>query len=213
MEIPIKPRKQPRQERSKITVDAILTATARILTEEGYEKASTNRIAEVAGVSIGSLYQYFPNKESLVAELLKKHSNDMVEIMESKLNSLTDVPLEIAVPELVKAAIAAHAINPKLHRVLNEEVPRIGHIKEVSKTGEQITKMLRVYLETWRDQIHPQNLNLTAFILERTVESLSHAAVIEYPENLLNGELEQEVSKLLLLYLVGGETSRNNIET
>ena len=213
MEIPIKPRKQPRQERSKITVDAILTATARILTEEGYEKASTNRIAEVAGVSIGSLYQYFPNKESLVAELLKKHSNDMVEIMESKLNSLTDVPLEIAVPELVKAAIAAHAINPKLHRVLNEEIPRIGHIKEVSKTGEQITKMLRVYLETWRDQIHPQNLNLTAFILERTVESLSHAAVIEYPENLLNGELEQEVSKLLLLYLVGVETSRNNIET
>ncbi len=112
-----------------------------------------------------------------------------------------------------KAAFAAHAINPKLHRVLNEEVPRIGRIKEISKTGEQITKMIRVYLETWRGRIHSKNLDLTAFILERTVESLSHAAVIEYPENLLNGELEQEVSKLLLLYLVGGETSRNNIET
>ena len=73
--------------------------------------------------------------------------------------------------------------------------------------------MIRVYLETWRGRIHSKNLDLTAFILERTVESLSHAAVIEYPENLLNGELEQEVSKLLLLYLVGGETSRNNIET
>lgn len=210
--IPTNPRKEPQQERSKITVDAILTATARILTEEGYRKASTNRIAEVAGVSIGSLYQYFPNKESLVAALCGKHSNDMVEIMESKLSNLTDVPLEIAVPELVKAAIAAHALNPKLHKVLNEEVPRIGPIKEVSNAGERITKMLRVYLETWRDRIHPKNLDLTAFILESTVESLSHAAVIEYPELLVNGELEQEVSKLLLLYLTRTELTDEQLK-
>ena len=212
MKIPIKPRKQPQQERSKITVDAILTATARILTEEGYQKASTNRIAELAGVSIGSLYQYFPNKESLVATLFEKHLNSMVEIMESKLSHVRDAPLEIAVSELVKAAIAAHAVNPKLHKVFSEEVPRIGRFKEVPNAGERITKMLRVYLEPWRDRIHPKNLDLTAFILERTVESLSHAAVIEYPELLINGELEQEVSNLLLLYLTRSEISRNNIE-
>lgn len=212
MKIPINPRKQPQQERSKITVDAILTATARILTEEGYHKASTNRIAELAGVSIGSLYQYFPNKESLVATLFEKHLNSMVEIMESKLSHVRDAPLEVAVPELVKAAIASHAVNPKLHKVFSEEVPRIGRFKEVPKAGERITKMLRVYLEPWRDRIHPKNLDLTAFILERTVESLSHAAVIEYPELLVNGELEQEVSNLLLLYLTRSETSRNDIE-
>ncbi|MBE9008662.1 helix-turn-helix transcriptional regulator [Pseudanabaenaceae cyanobacterium LEGE 13415] len=59
-------RKLPQQGRSKLTVDAILTATAHILIEDGYDKASTNRIAERAGISIGSLYQYFPNKESLM---------------------------------------------------------------------------------------------------------------------------------------------------
>jgi len=57
------PRKLPQQDRSKVTVEAILTAAAHILTEHGYDNTSTNRIAERAGVSIGSLYQYFPNKE------------------------------------------------------------------------------------------------------------------------------------------------------
>jgi AcrR family transcriptional regulator len=56
----VKPRKTATQERSRATVDALVEATARILVKEGYDKASTNRIAEVAGVSVGSLYQYFP---------------------------------------------------------------------------------------------------------------------------------------------------------
>jgi AcrR family transcriptional regulator len=62
-----KPRKSAAQERSRATVDALVEATARILVKEGFDKASTNRIAAVAGVSIGSLYQYFPSKEALVA--------------------------------------------------------------------------------------------------------------------------------------------------
>ena len=64
------PRKKPKQERSQATVDAILVATARVLCETGYDRASTNRIALAAGVSVGSLYQYFPSKEALVAALV-----------------------------------------------------------------------------------------------------------------------------------------------
>ena len=74
-----KPRKLPQQDRSRVTVQAILEATTHILTEEGYEKANTNRIAERAGVSIGSLYQYFPNKESLLTALIEQHVNEMLE--------------------------------------------------------------------------------------------------------------------------------------
>ncbi|MEI2581644.1 TetR/AcrR family transcriptional regulator [Scytonema sp. PRP1] len=107
--IPTIPRKLPQQDRSKVTVDAILTATARILTEEGYDKASTNRIAELAGVSIGSLYQYFPNKEALVASLVEHHVNEMIDLVESKLKDLFDAPVEVALPELVKAAMARSA--------------------------------------------------------------------------------------------------------
>ena len=69
-------RKLPQQDRYFRTVEAILTATAHILTKKGYASLSTNRIAERAGVSIGSLYQYFPNKEAIIKALRENHVND-----------------------------------------------------------------------------------------------------------------------------------------
>lgn len=200
--IPTTPRKSPQQDRSKVTVDAILTAAAHILTEEGYDTASTNRIAELAGVSIGSLYQYFPNKEALVASLAEHHANEMIELVESKLSDLFDAPIEVVLRELIKACVAAHTVNPKLHKVLNEQVPRIGKLKQVTNAEERTTDLIRAYLEKRRNQIQPQNFDLTVFILGRTVECLSHAAVIERPEFLSNGQLEQEITNLLLSYLV-----------
>src|SRR5688572_25702805 len=76
----ITPRKKPIQARSQATVGVILDATARVLTREGYDRASTNRIAETAGVSVGSLYQYFRSKESLVAALIDRHHEGMNEV-------------------------------------------------------------------------------------------------------------------------------------
>ena len=73
-EVPVRPRKEPRHERARATVDAILMAAAHILRTEGSEAATTNRIAELAGVSIGSLYQYFPNKQAVVGALRERHA-------------------------------------------------------------------------------------------------------------------------------------------
>jgi AcrR family transcriptional regulator len=196
-----KPRKQPQQDRSRVTVEAILEATTHILTEEGYDKANTNRIADRAGISIGSLYQYFPNKESLITALIEQHSNEMAELVETKLNHLFDSPLEIVVPELIKAVIAAHAINPKLHQVLSEEVPRLGKSIQMEQSQERVAQILTSYLDRWRDRIAPQNLAMTVFILCRTVDALSHAAVIEYPDFVKDDRFEIEVSNLLLSYL------------
>jgi AcrR family transcriptional regulator len=197
-----KPRKLPQQDRSRITVEAILEATARILTEKGYSKTNTNQIAELAGVSIGSLYQYFPNKESLMAALIQQHENEMVELVESKLNHLFNTPLEEAIPQLVKAVIAAHAINPKLHQVLNEEIPRSGRLEQTQTMDDRITNMLLKYLERWSDRLKPQKLEMTVFIFSHTVESLCHAAVIEDQRYMNNEEFEQEVFRMLLAYLV-----------
>jgi AcrR family transcriptional regulator len=195
------PRKQPRQDRSRITVVAILEATAHILREEGYEKTNTNRIAARARISIGSLYQYFPNKASLITALIDRHAREMGELVETKLAHLFDSPLEIVVPELVKAVIAAHTIDPKLHQVLSEEMPRSGRSAQMQQTDDRIAAMLRAYLDRWRDVIHPQNLDLTVFILSRTVESLCHAAVIEQPNWTIDRQFESEVSNMLLFYL------------
>lgn len=196
------PRKLPKQDRSKVTVEAILEATTHILVEEGYDKANTNRIAERAGISIGSLYQYFPNKESLMTALMDRHAQEMAELVGAKLDRLFDSPLEIAIPEIITAVVAAHAINPRLHQVLSEEIPRSERSPAMHKANERITELLRTYLERWRDQIQPQNIDLAVFILSRTVDSLCHAVVIEYPHLVSNSQFETEVSNLLLAYLI-----------
>jgi AcrR family transcriptional regulator len=199
----VNPRKLPQQDRSRLTVEAILEATTHILTQEGYDKANTNRIAERAGISIGSLYQYFPNKESLMAALIEQHSDEIAQLMESKLKDLSDAPLEIAIPALIKAVIAAHAIDPCLHQVLSEEIPRSERSQQVQKADERIAEVLRAYLARWNNRIRPPNLEMTVFILMRTIESLCHSAVIEQPDFVSNHQFEQEVANLVLLYLIG----------
>jgi AcrR family transcriptional regulator len=199
----VNPRKQPQQDRSRLTVEAILEATTHILTQEGYDKANTNRIAERAGISIGSLYQYFPNKESLMAALIEQHSDEIAQLMESKLKDLSNAPLEIAIPALIKAVIAAHAIDPCLHQVLSEEIPRSERSQQVHKADERIGELLRAYLARWNERIRSQNLEMTVFILKRTIESLCHSAVIEQPDFVSNNQFEQEVANLVLLYLIG----------
>lgn len=96
-------------------------------------------------------------------------------IFDSDAAQNSHAPIEVALPELVKAAIAAHAVNPKLHKVLDEQVPRIGRLKQVTNAEEKINALLRAYLEQRRDRILPQNLDLAVFILGRTVEALTHA--------------------------------------
>jgi AcrR family transcriptional regulator len=198
---PTTPRKLPKQSRSRVTVEAILEATTHILVEEGYDKANTNRIAERAGISIGSLYQYFPNKEALMTALMEQHAQEMVELVEAKLDQLFDSPLEIAIPEIITAVVASHAINPRLHQVLSDEIPRSERSPQMQKADERITILLRAYLERWSNRIQPQNLDLTVFILSRTVDSLCHSAVIEYPNFVRDSQFEAEVSNLLLAYL------------
>ncbi|BDA73978.1 transcriptional regulator [Calothrix sp. PCC 7716] len=195
-----KARKIPQQERSRITVEAILTATTHILIKEGYDTASTNKIAERAGVSIGSLYQYFPSKEAIVAALIENHAQSMICIIEAKLKLVSDAPVEIALRELVKACIQANAINPKLHKVLLEQVPRIGQLEKVTEVEKSLRAIIRNYLEDKCDQIQPQNLDLAAFILAHTLENLIHAALGE-PDFLVNEQFEQELIALLIRYL------------
>src|SRR5689334_18851006 len=112
------PRKHASQARSRATVDALIDATARILVREGFDDASTNHIAETAGVSIGSLYQYYPCKEALVAAVIDRHNRQLIQIVRDALADVAVAPIETAVRRLVAAAIAAHRLDPKFHRGL-----------------------------------------------------------------------------------------------
>jgi AcrR family transcriptional regulator len=194
------PRKRPRQERSQATVQAILTAAAHILTEAGYDHFTTNKVAERAGVSIGSLYQYFPNKESLLLALAEHHAHEIVQLAQHHLVGIGDRPIPEVLQQIIKAAIAAHTVNPKLHRVLHEQVPHSEVMRQLDQI--KIENLLRSFLAERCDQLQPENLDLTVFIIERTIRGLIHGAAIDHPEFLKTGELEQELVTLLSTYLL-----------
>lgn len=116
-------RKRPQQERSRALVQAIVEAGARILGEQGLARFTTNAVAEAAGVSVGSLYQYFPNKQALVEAIRDRHLQDCLSAVRARQGLFAEQPLRDVVQSVVDGMVAAHAENPGLHRVLLEELP------------------------------------------------------------------------------------------
>jgi AcrR family transcriptional regulator len=201
----INPRKSASQERSRLTVDALLEATARILIREGFDKASTNRIAEVAGVSVGSLYQYFPGKEALVAALIDRHNQEIMRLVKGELAEAMNLPLEQAVRKLIMVAVKAHRIDPRLHRVLAEQIPRVGRLEKVETFNRENYTIFRTYLESRRKEIRAADLELAAFICVTSIEALTHTAVLHH-KVVANEEMEaliDQVTRLVVGYLTG----------
>jgi len=196
------PRKKPAQRRSQETVAALLTAAARILEQEGYAGASVNRIAAVAGVSVGSLYQYFPSKEALVAALIDRHMTEMVEVFEAHFDALNTLPLPVAAYALVKVMLEAHRVNPRLHKVLVEQVPRVGRLNRLHEIEMRVGTRIRAYFESRRSELRTEDLDLAVFICVYTVEGLTHAAVLEHPEYLQDDKLAREITAVLLRYVM-----------
>ena len=197
------PRKKAVQPRAQATVDAILTATARLLVREGYDRASTNRIAEAAGVSIGSLYQYFPSKEALVAALLARHVEEMSEMLHKSAAMVVDAPLPVAVEHVVRAMLAAHAIDPKLHKVLVEQVPRVGRLERIGEIEQQALALAALFFERHRRELRKDlDPDLAPFIVVATVEALTHAAVLYRPDTLGDDRMLREITDVVLRYLL-----------
>src|SRR5215472_5248704 len=142
----LSPKKTPRQDRSRATVEALLEATTDILIRQGYARLTTNRIAERAGVNIASLYQYFPGKEAIVAELRRRHGAEQRAAVRKALLERRGEDLESIVRVLVSMGVAAHAGAPELHRVFTEELPplRVADISAVDRaTFDEFRRFLR----------------------------------------------------------------------
>lgn len=198
------PRKIASQARAHATVDALVEATARILVRDGFDRASTNRIAEAAGVSIGSLYQYFPSKESLVVAVIERHNRDLMTIVNAAFVDAKDKPLKEGLALLVAAAIDGHRVDPALHHVLAEQTPRSGALANVELFQRDAYGIFRSYLEEHRDELHTEDLDLAAFVCVTSIEALTHTAVIHRPDILVEervDQLSEETSRLIFGYL------------
>ncbi len=198
------PRKKPTQSRAQHTVESILRATAHILRTAGWDACNTNAVAKRAGVSIGSLYQYFPSKEALVAALAEEHAARGLAILMDAVSAAPQGTLTFAetVRHYIRAMVALHAVDPKLHRVLVEQVPRLeGAFDVVRRVSQQSAALVRSWLETQKKHIRPVDLDVATFMLVTAVESVAHLQVVDRPSQLDQAALVEELSQLVLGYL------------
>lgn len=199
----INPRKAPEQDRSRATVDAILEAAARILVKGGYDAFTTNRVAEKAGVSIGSLYQYFPNKDALLIELTRRHMLDIERGVDQMADMARSAPFPAVVRGAIEHSVRSHLVDPELHRVLSEEVPRLPNDDWQTAFNARMMARVRSTFEARRGEIVAEDLDLAAYIVGRTVEAVVHNAVSERRRDLESGALAEEVTRMIVGYLTG----------
>ena len=174
------PRKHPTQARAKETVDAIIAAASQVLIQHGYEQATTARIAARAGVSVGSLYQYFPNKEAIVAALIERHAEELVSTVRSLLRSHAQSSLEECMRAAIDATITAHRLDPRLHKILHEQVPRVGRLETAMRANHELTAEVERFLREHADQMDPSHdPGIAAIVVETVIDALAHKAVLE----------------------------------
>jgi AcrR family transcriptional regulator len=196
------PRRRPRQARAQATVDAIVKATARVLVDEGYDRASTNRVALAAGVSIGSLYQYFPSKEALVAALVEDHIAKMQTALSQSLSSSSGngSTLEARAKQLVRGVITAYRVDPQLDHVLCQEVPKVGELQRVYGFEQYFAERCRAHLFS-DASVRPIDIERAVFLLVNAVPGVVRASVKEDPRAEADDRLAEELTDMIVRYL------------
>jgi AcrR family transcriptional regulator len=195
------PRKRPRQDRSRATVDSILEATARVLVKRGFDGLTTNLVADAAGVSIGSLYQYFPNKAALVAALVEKHVEGMTSLCFAELTRVAQLPPTQAIRSVIEVMIRAHAVEPELHRVLTEQVPRVGRMAKLREIEAITHRMVAGLLAARKAELAIEDPEMAAFVLVSAIDAITYRAALFAPELLRDPRLVDEACTMVRRYL------------
>lgn len=193
-------RRQPQQRRARETVQAVLDAVVRILKRQGIAGITTNRIAEVAGVSIGSVYQYFPDKRAIFAALHDRHREEIGRLVESTLVENASAPLDDLVRALVEALIEAHASDPELHQLLMSEVP---HGADGAQAFEaRLRGAFRLAIASRASQLpRGRDVDRLLFVVPLMVDALAHGAALRRPGRLSLGAAREEAVRAVLAYL------------
>jgi AcrR family transcriptional regulator len=204
----LSPRRKPRQDRSRDTVEAILEAAAQIFERHGYAAGTTNRIAQRAGVSIGSLYQYFPNKDAIVMELARRHITQIRDAAWPGLEALVEYvpPLRDGLTAIVLGTVELHRQAPLLQRVLFEETPRSNEIRALLRElFEGASGLIGDYLAACPD-VHVPDPRVAARLVTVVVDEVTHGAIIHPRDGDDPDVYARETITMLERYLTGGRT-------
>jgi AcrR family transcriptional regulator len=201
------PRKTPQQKRARATCDAILEAAARIIASQGLAAFNTNAVAERAGVSIGSLYQYFPNKDALMAALIKRQQEAQLVTLEAAAEIVgSEETLEKVVRSLVRAAMQHHRDDDLLASAIDHEEARLPVDDLLSSYLEKAGAVVELMLERFQHKILATKPRTAARTLPALVRAVTDAWANLRPPQLEMAE--NEAVRAVLGYLrIGSESA------
>lgn len=146
----------------------------RVLEQDGLAKLTTGRIAEVAGVSIGSLYQYFPSKEAILGTLLERRFDDLLALVRGLLDSTLAVPIEVAIRSVVRGLIENQQhVGAALHAPYFESHSAAGRTDQFRGYLAQFIALLAAYFERRRTELGIADPQTAAFILVHCSEGVA----------------------------------------
>ena len=190
-------RREPKQQRSRHTVDVVLEAVQLVVKRHGAQAITTNRIAEAAGVSIGSLYQYFPDKRAIFTALHDEHVDDVRQVIEQTTAACASAPLEEFTRELVHGLVNVHVEFAELHEVVSSAVPQsaLGFKNALYHTfGWALSR-------ADQDQYSFDERERMLFVLPRMVESLVHGAAHQTRATLSRDGAGSEAVRTVLVFV------------
>lgn len=189
-------RRQPKQERARSTVQFVLDATTKLLERDGIDAVTTNRIADLAGVSVGSIYQYFPDKRAIFSALHERHGEEIRQLIEFTVASHATSSLGTLLLSLMEGLVDAHADDPVLHELLAREIP----LRVDGAPGLRLA--LRAILSDRAQELTPsRDVDRALFIVPNMMDALAHEAVLSRPPQLSLADAKDEAVRAVSEYL------------
>jgi len=190
-------RREPKQRRSRQTVEAVLDAVQRVVKLHGAEAVTTNRIAEAAGVSIGSLYQYFPDKQAIFTALYDRHVDEVRQVIQRTMADCTSASVEDFTRELVEGLAIVHTEDAEVHEIFSSAVPEGGHgfKSALQAVFEQVISRAE------QDRYPPDGAKRMLFVLPHMVEALVHGVAHQNRAVISPNAAKDEAIRTVLVYL------------
>lgn len=184
-------------------MSAILDATIQVLDREGPDAATTSRIAEVAGVSIGTLYQYFSHKDAILDALQDREFERASQMLAQTLGRGDFASARDLTRAILGGLLTLYRAAPGLHRVLAVQGLRVTPAERVAAFDRQMVDRLRGFFEITPFGVVRKNKHVAAFVLYQSVRAVMLAGILEEPEGVTDDALIDEVTDMITAHLVG----------
>jgi AcrR family transcriptional regulator len=196
------PRRSPRQKRAEDTVAVLLDATEIVLARRGFLATTTNKVAQAAGVSIGTLYHYFPSKEALIEAVVHRMWQREALALYERRALLERGPLKDAIGAMVSALVRVMAERKALYARWYAEASHLGQLGFGLDLADGAVSVVREALTRRREEVRPENIAFAADLAVKTVLAVVRTAARDYDVEVESGVLAEELTEMLARYLL-----------